>query len=123
MDDKTDSTLDCEWPKGALPWILLGGMVSLGVSSFQDPNVQLIQPFEVIRDVSLMIFRSNTAIKSVFWSAIGIHFLEGIYCGWILKDFKIEWNTKLKWISQTSLLGFPSLILLLKKLENVTKRE
>lgn len=47
--------------------------------------------------------------------AIIIHFIEGFYALYLCRKLKYSLNCTMKWFVQTVILGFPSLILLIKQ--------
>jgi hypothetical protein len=107
--------------------LVLGGMYTLYLSAFHTattpttPVSSTSSPFSIEwflkynEQLGLLIFRSKFGLKMAFYAAMSTHMIEGIYAGKVaLVDQHLSFTTSFAWFTQTFLLGYHSLSLLLQ---------
>jgi hypothetical protein len=99
--------------------LILAGMILLGLVAFKTTDytdsihhMYLLAPVEWL---ALAIFRTRFNLQMIFYAAVGVHVFEGLYAYSIARSFCK--NTAELWLLQTTVLGFPSLRLLLDKVQ------
>lgn len=105
---------DKEVPRpGALGCIIiLLGITLLGIVAY-TPRHQLPWLLQQVQSLGLLVFFSREVLQTVFWAALGIHVVEGVVAYGIAR--KVEPANAVEWFLQTSLFGFWSLRLLLRR--------
>ena len=90
-------------------WLLIIiGMVLTYCCGFLPPNSMGI--FEVFRQVLIKLYRSHRILQAIFVLACIVHIGEGAYA-WFLAR-RVDPENAVAWCWQTTMLGFPSLMLL-----------
>ncbi|KAG0447948.1 hypothetical protein HPP92_028084, partial [Vanilla planifolia] len=97
-----------------LYWIsIIAGMSAL----FYAAYLPLLQPLRWLNFLHLLVFRSLSNIRLVFWLAVAAHFGEAIYV--LLKARRLDPANARGWFLQTVILGFPSTNLFNKRARQV----
>jgi hypothetical protein len=95
-----------------LVWIgILAGMFLLFLCAFVP--APFMGPLECVRSLAFFLFRTQNIMRIGFYMACLAHLVEGGYA-WILAR-KVDPSNATGWWLQTSVVGFPSLRLLLQK--------
>jgi len=74
---------------------------------------QLPWLLQQVQSLGLLVFFSREVLQTVFWAAQAIHVAEGVVAYCIAR--KVEPENAVEWFIQTSLFGFWSLRLLLRR--------
>ncbi len=95
-----------------LVWIgILAGIFLLFLCAFVP--APFMGPLECVRSLAFFLFRTQNIMRIGFYMACLAHLVEGGYA-WILAR-KVDPSNATGWWLQTSVVGFPSLQLLLQK--------
>ncbi len=121
-------------PNVALSATLVVLLSLLGVSAFctDETRASFPAPFRSTVAVghalaNLLFFHSQQFKQIAFWLAILVHSLEGAYAAMkircITKTGLLFRTRSLFWIVQTTVVGFPSLLLFLERLERLQEKK
>jgi hypothetical protein len=109
---------------------ILLGMTLTATFAFESPEAvdasPLLRLLSPLRTFSYLIFRSQTAIRSVFFAAVAAHVLEAGVALQVSSALGCSSQTRLFWFVQTVLYGYGSLGLLYERkawLEKLDKKD
>lgn len=117
----------CVWPQTVTSKILPVLFVLLTLVCFYDPDLYpyplklLISP---LRSGSLLIVRNQHSLLILFYCTVLVHISEGIYALYIIRRAlrgHFGGARALMWALQVTLVGFPSLILLMRLLSDLER--
>lgn len=109
---KHDGTCDVvEWPSGPLPPVLITGLAGLAQAAYGPP----IPALEFLSDWTQILFGSKERTRLVLHIALATHVIEGVFALIMARRAGYRWKTAIGWWAQTTLVGFPSLRLLLRR--------
>jgi len=91
------------------------GLTLLTIFTFVDPLPSAISWLWPLEWFSLVIFRTHIGLLVVWLAAIVAHLCEGMYAYILCRRGYRDDITTTKWVIQTCILGYPSLILLMKQ--------
>lgn len=77
-----------------------------------------------LQDMMLGLFRSQRSLQKFFYCTVGIHALEAVYVLAVIRRAlrgHFGGCNALMWALQTFLVGFPSVILLMRRLADMEK--
>lgn len=112
----------CTWPRTPITYILLFLLTTQAILCLTDASTHL-WPLHLLtvplQALLLRLFHTHSALRLFFAGTLLVHLLEAAYAYRLIRratQGQASFTHTLAWIVQTLIIGFPSLVLLMRLL-------